>query len=119
MILAVRVDIEAYQGDNLHTDPIQFLRGDTPLDLTNLIGKCQVRKYLSSGLVTELNVVVDDAPNGRYHLEATAAIMKLFPTNGETNDLVPFNYDVQWTSASGFMQTTTYGILNLRPEVTR
>ena len=117
--MVVRVDIEAYQGDNMHSDPVQFLRGDTPLDLTNLVGRCQVRKYLNSGLVTELNVVVDDAKNGRYHLEATAAIMKLCPTNGETSDLVPFYYDVQWTSASGYVQTTTYGILNLRSEVTK
>ena len=117
--MAGRLDIEAYQGDDFRSDPVQFLRGDTPVDLTNMVGKCQVRQYLNSGLITELNAVIDDAKNGIYHLEATAEIMKLLPTNKETSDLVPFGYDVQWTSDNGFKQTTTYGILYIRPEVTK
>jgi hypothetical protein len=118
--LAVRLDLEAYQGDNYHSNPIQFLRGDTPLVLTNLVGYCQVRNRVSGGLITELNVVIDDATNGRYHLEATAAIMALFPTGGYTNrDLVPFAYDVQWTGTGNYKQTTTYGTFYIRPEVTK
>jgi hypothetical protein len=113
--MAVRYDIEAYKGDNLHTDPVQFLRGAVPLDLTNLVGKCQVRS-VSGNLITELNVVVDDAQAGRYHLSATAAIMSLFPTTG--NDLNAFEYDVQWTGAGNYIQTSSYGTFYVRPGVT-
>jgi len=114
--MAIQVDIEAYQGDDFYSDPVQFLRGSEPLDLTNQVGKCQVKDANNNDLITVLTVVIDDATNGRYHLEATAAIMALFPTTG--NDLVSFLYDVQWTGSGNYTQTTTYGTLYIRPGVT-
>lgn len=119
--MAVRLDIKALQGDSYRSDPIQFLRGDTPLDLTNQVGRCQIRKYVNSGLITELKVVIDEASNGRFHLEATHDIMSLFTTgNYVTNsESVPFFYDVQFTGPGDFIQTIIYGTFYIRPEVTK
>jgi len=121
MILAGKLDLYAKQGDSFHSDLYQYKRGDVPVDLTGATGKCQIRTAANSGVIAELTVVIDNAAEGRYHLEATAATMASLPARGPTvSDCTAYTQDVQFTwASSGYVETFTEGVLYLSPEVTK
>ena len=121
MGLPIKLDFYAKQGDSFHSGPMQHLRGSIPApDLTGAVGKCQIRKSPTSGVISELTVVIDNPSEVRYHLEQTAAIMATLPTAGRNvTDYTEYYQDVAFTWASGYRETFTHGSLFLSPEVTK
>lgn len=115
--IPLKKDFYAKQGDSFNSGPQQFLRGGTPVDLTNATGKCQIRSAPGSGVIAELLVVIDNALECRYHLEQTKEIMATIPA--PDSPYTEYYQEVEFTWTSGYRETFTAGILYLSPEVTK
>lgn len=115
--IPARLDFYAKQGDTFNSGPIQYLRGETPVDLTDAIGKCQIRSASNSGVIAELTVIIDTALECRYHLDQTKEIMATIPA--PTKPYTEYYQEVEFTWTSGYRETFTEGILYLSPEVTK
>ncbi|AIF51995.1 hypothetical protein [Pelosinus sp. UFO1] len=113
-------DFYARQGNSFSSGPIQWRRGDTPVDLTNLAGKCQIKTTTQSGVLAEAIVVVTDAVNGWYYFYLTSTQMASIPADGPTpNDFTKYVYDNQWSGAGEYVETNLVGGFYVAAEVTK
>ncbi len=113
-------DFYARQGDSFNSGPIQWRRGDIPVDLTNLTGKCQVKASTTSGVLAEALITKIDAANGWYSFALTAAQMASIPALGPTpTDTTKYVYDNCWTGAGGYAETNLAGSFYVAAEVSK
>lgn len=107
-----RLDLPAYQGDDLFltltfTDP-----DDAPLDLTGWVFRSQIR-----------TAVADEQPivTAEFTATVTANVVVLHLTGAETTDLTPPSmvYDVQSVDSDGRITTWVRGSVPVTQEVTR
>jgi hypothetical protein len=116
-----KLDFTCKQGDTFNSGPMQWTRGGIPVDLTGAVGKCSLRSSTAAGVIASLSVVIDNAVNSQYHIEASALAMATIPANGPTvNDYTQYQQDVRFTwQSSGYSETITQGIFYLIPEVSQ
>ena len=114
-----KYNITIKQGDTYQSKTIQWKRGDVPVDLTNLTGKCQVRTAPNSGIIATVNVNVADAVSGLFDLSLTAEQTAAIPTDGKTPDVATaYVYDLEFAGV-GYVETILQGEFNVTPGVSK
>ena len=114
-------DIDIKQGDTWQTENITWLRGSTPVDLTNLTGKCQIRTVPgAAGVIATATVTKITAASGIFQLGLTATQTAALPASGQYG-FIPtvYYYDVQFSGAESYSETIMQGKILVYPEVTK
>ena len=114
-------DIEIKQGDTWQTENITWLRGSTPVDLTNLTGKCQIRTVPgAAGVIATATVTTITAIDGIFQLSLTATQTAAIPAGGSSGFVATdYYYDVQFSGAGNYVETILQGKIIVYPEVSK
>jgi len=116
-VVPARVDLKIYQGSNF-SQVLTFLQtaGGTPVDLTGLTGRMQIRQTLaSSDVIIELTT-----ENGRLAFGGVNGVVTMTLTAAETAAILTEGvYDLEFVASATSAERWLEGLVILSKEVTR
>ena len=120
--MAAAYTLQINRGEDLYKT-FQWLQGDgeTPVNLRGYSGQCQIRNgAFNQGLITEINVEIIEAEQGRFALKLSAEQTKKIPITGyDFSELETYAYDVYFLAPNGISYRTLNGQVKISPGVTR
>jgi len=116
-VVPARVDLTIYQGSNF-LQVVTFLQtaGGTPVDLTGLTGRMQIRQTkASTDVITELTTA-----NGRLAFGGATGVVTMTLTAAETATILTDGvYDLEFVASATSADRWLEGLVILSKEVTR
>ncbi len=116
-VVPARVDLTIYQGSNF-SQVVTFLQtaGGTPVDLTGLTGRMQIRQTLASAdIMVELTTA-----NDRLVFGGATGVVTMTLTAAETATILTEGvYDLEFVTSATSVARWLEGLVILSKEVTR
>ena len=116
-VVPARVDLKIYQGANF-SQVVTFLQtaGGTPVDLTSLSGRMQIRQTLaSSDIIMDLTTA-----NGRLAFGGVNGVVTMTLTAAETETILTDGvYDLEFVASATSVDRWLQGLVILDKNVTR
>ena len=116
-VVPARVDLKIYQGSNF-SQVLTFLQtaGGTPVDLTGLTGRMQIRQTLASS-----NVIIEmTTANGRLAFGGVNGVVTMTLTAAETETILTDGvYDLEFVTSATSVARWLEGLVILSKEITR
>ena len=116
-VVPARVDLKIYQGSDF-LQVVTFLQtaGGTPVDLTGLTGRMQIRQTLeSSDIIMDLTT-----ENGRLAFGGATGVVTMTLTAAETATILTDGvYDLEFVTSATSASRWLEGLVILSKEVTR
>ncbi|MDD3157657.1 hypothetical protein [Anaeromusa sp.] len=109
------------QGETFYQEFQWAFEGTTPVNLTSMTSRGQIRSSAShAGVICAITIAIIDAANGIFALKLTAAETKSIPTTGDAYDEAEtYVYDVEFTDSAGAVYRVLQGYVTVSPEVTK
>ena len=116
-VVPARVDLKIYQGSDF-SQVVTFLQtaGGTPVDLTGLTGRMQIRQNVIS-----TDVIMDmTTANGRLTFGGATGVVTMTLTATETSTILTDGvYDLEFVTSATSASRWLEGLVILSKEVTR
>ena len=110
--MSSKLDLEIRRGDTFYKTFTIKQPDGTPVDITGVSIRAQLRKYVNSTIVVDLTTNILDASAGRWSLGLT-------PDETANIDFHYGKYDVEFTFVGGKRQTIIFGNILISEDITR